>query len=320
MSRLVEIREQLQDTQAALAQLDRALAGEPLESAARSLLVTAVSLKKRRRELEQEFVGEANKRGIDVCTYRLFAEHSQPTVAAVAGTIGQFQKLISIVYATIKHGPLERLRLREDVILETAFEFGYSFAGSVGLVFTLPNERLLGDIESRLDETFDAVIKMTEADSPEALRAFAHKYGVAPLRALYAWTNEHVTGGIGAGIDWQRNQQVRLTRLAQLGELENLREMLASTGDEGREVKKYSGILLGADAQPKRFHFKPDQGNEIRGTYENAINPAQHPELFKRYIAEIERIEVIHYATEQEDVNYFLQSLTDTGIRPYDHG
>lgn len=50
--------------------------------------------------------------------------------------MGSFQKLVSVVYGAIKHGPRQRQRISEDVALETAFEFGYSFAGSLGLVFT----------------------------------------------------------------------------------------------------------------------------------------------------------------------------------------
>jgi len=317
VSRLLEIREQLQDTQAALSQLDRALAEQALDRPSLALQTTAASLKRRRRELEAAFVREANQRGMDVCTYRLFSEQLQPTVAAVAGTMGHFQKLVSVVYTAIKHGKRERQRIPEDVALETSFEFGYSFAGSVGLVFTLPNDRFIADIESRLDQSFETIIQMLDADSPEALLAFSHKYGVAPLRALFAWTDQHVGGGVGAGIDWQRNQEVRLSRVAQLRELEALRDMIGATSEENRTRQQYRGVLLGADSDPKRFHFKPDSGQEIRGSYETAINPALHPEMFKRYIADIERVETIHLATEEEDVKYFLHELTDTGQRPY---
>jgi hypothetical protein len=61
--RFLEISEQLQDTQAALAQVDRAISTQPVDQPSRSLLLTAASLKKRRRELEQEFLESANRIG-----------------------------------------------------------------------------------------------------------------------------------------------------------------------------------------------------------------------------------------------------------------
>ena len=73
---------------------------------------------------------------------------------------------------------------------------------------------------------------------------------------------------------------------------------------------------MGADSSPKRFHFKThkdDEIDEIRGTYDDAITPKNHPELFKRYKARITVIETIHYATEQQDVKYHLEELIDVG-------
>jgi hypothetical protein len=174
VSRLLDIREQIQDTQAAMSQLDRVIAAEPPERrAAPSLLISAASLRKRHNELKAEFVREASRASVDVCSYRIFANNIQPTVTTVAGAMGKFQKLVSVVYAALKHGRRERQVLSEDVVQETSFEFGYSFAGSVGLVFTLPNQRMLGEVESRLDEAFRDIIDMTRATWCSVSRAAA---------------------------------------------------------------------------------------------------------------------------------------------------
>lgn len=318
MSRLLEIRDQLNDTQGAIAQIERAIAAEDAESPSQSLLTTARTLQKRRRELEAEFVKEAKAVGRDVCTYRILTAENRPTVKAVAGTMGQFQRLVSIVYDAVKHGRKDRHRVSADAALETAFEFGYTFAGSVGIVFTLPNERLLLDLESVLDETMQTVVNMSKSREPSQFIEFARRLGVAPVRAMYSWAKEHVEGGVGAAIAWQKEREVKLSAVTEFADLQQLQAIIAATSEERSETLKVAGILLGADARPKRFHFKSDSGEEIRGSYEDAINPAQHPELFKRYAATINKTEVIHYATEEEDVKYHLVKLEDMGQRPYD--
>lgn len=60
MSKLRDIQEQLQDTEAALAELERAVAGGPLPS----LLSMAKSLEKRQRELKDEFNAAAKDESI----------------------------------------------------------------------------------------------------------------------------------------------------------------------------------------------------------------------------------------------------------------
>ena len=317
--KLLTIRDQLQDTQAALAQVERAFAAEPPTAPSQSLLTTAKSLEKRRRELEAEFIEEANDVGLDVCTYRLYAEDNRPTIDTVAGTLGSFQRLVSIVYDAKKHGRKRRQRVGTEVALETAFEFGYTFAGSVGFVFTMPNERLLLDeLSTRLDETFGAIFEMSRAAKSSQLIDFAHTLGVASIRAMYKWASEHVRGKVGAGITWQRNEQIRSSGSAQLPALMVLREVIAATSEASTKTLVVSGVLLGADVKPPTFHFKSDHDQEMRGAAsEDAIGPLKHPQLHRRYVATIERTEVVHYATDEEDVKYHLLNLVDTGVRPY---
>ena len=74
-------------------------------------------------------------------------------------------------------------------------------------------------------------------------------------------------------------------------------------------------ILVGADTKSRRFHFVVDdaddgiQGEDIRGKFFDAISDSHQAEIPKRYIAHLHKTTQISFATEDEDVSYFLERL-----------
>jgi len=306
MNRLLELRERLRDTSAAIARLERAVLEEP---GAPSLMVIAESLRKRQSVLESEYAAEADALGVDICTYRIFGDNDRQTLRALVQTLGDFQSLVSTVYDAVKSRvPKIRARMSAEVVAETEFGFGYVSPGSVSVVLTIPNQRLLG-IESELDESIAGIARMAKArDSTEVLE-FAKKFGAASIRALYTWAHDHDELGLGAEIEWRRNQIIRNQLLTQQPEFRRLHETIARTSDETITDLEIDGTLVGADIPRKTFHMRLDNGEDIRGSFEDAISEKQRAELPKRYKAIIVKREQVKYSTEEHIVSYYLTKL-----------
>ena len=306
MTTLLDLQQQLLDTDATLAQLERAVAGDPNSP---SLHAMAESLLNRRESLESAFLAEANSLGIDVCSYRLFGERDRPTILGLAKVLGDFQTLVSVVYDAIKtHVPKERARFGLDVAAATSLEFGYSFAGSLGIVLTIPNERLLIG-ESVLDEAVQTIFGMAKATQPGHILEHARQLGPAPVRALYRWAAGHAQSGLGVDIEWRRERVIRSHLLAQRPELERLYLTIEATSEETVEEQELGCDLVGADVTRRSFHIRLEDGQDIRGSFKEAISASHTVELPKRYRVKLRRTTRVKYSTEEEEVTFELLNL-----------
>jgi len=308
MNRVSEIQEKLLETNAAMAEVEKAIANDP-----KSLSLSAMmkSIEKRYQKLESDFMAAVDSLGIDVCAYRIFGEEERPTLKALSSILGDFQTLVSTVYDAIKTTiPKVRARISAEVVAETEFRFGYTFPGSVGVVLTIPNQRLLIG-ESHLDESLQVISKMAKVhDSPEVLE-YAKRLGPASVRALYRWAYDHAESGLGVDIEWRRQQVIRTRIFAQRPELQRLHQTIAMTSEERISELTVHADLVGVDVARRTFHVKLDTGEDIRGSLAKdiPISEKQTVELPKRYKAHIIKTEKIYYSTEEEVTSYNLLSL-----------
>jgi hypothetical protein len=118
-------------------------------------------------------------------------------LSGYAKALADFQTTFSLTYDALKNGPKQRASLAPEVEAATAFDFGYAYSGSVGVVLTLENERLLLG-ETLLDETMAVVFSMAKAATASDVAAFAKRLGPPPVRALFRWATEHVAANMGA--------------------------------------------------------------------------------------------------------------------------
>ncbi len=307
MNKLIEIQKQILETNGALAELEREIVKEPKSE---SLAAMAKSIEKRYIELEEAFLDEADNVGVDVCTYRLLSEEEErSTVKAVSTALIDFQNLVTTVYDAVKTAiPKTRARISKEIEVETEFRFGYTYPGSVGVVLTMPNERLLFG-ESNLDESVRLISEMARLhDSPSVLE-FAKRLGPASIRALYRWAYDHDESGSGVEIEWRRKKVIRTRLFAQRPELKRLHNTIGMTSDESVSEQTLHADLVGADIMRQTFHMKLDTGEEIRGSMSEAIGEEKTVELPKRYRVKIVKTEKIFYSTEQEIVSYYLKEL-----------
>lgn len=307
MSRLLEIQELLQDTGAAIARIEPSLAESPNRP---SLLFTLQSLRKRQGQLEAEFLDAANQIGEDVCSYRLLPDETiRLTISALAKALGDFQHLFSVTYDAIKNGPKERASIGAEVAENTAFGFGYTFAGSVGVVFTLPNERLLADFPSDLDRAVSMIFQIAKINEPNQIAPLAKEIGRPPIQAIYTWARDHAQHGLGASIEWRRNKEIRNSLLIQQPELDRLHKTIALSSEESQEEVTVRGLLEAADVRRHRFEILTEEGGAIKGSFENAISESHVVTIPKRYTATIRKTTRLIYATDTEESSYFLVGL-----------
>ena len=308
MSELAELQEKLQDTSAALARAERALADQP---GLPSVLATLKSLQKRQHDLEEDFLSQAARLQIDVCSYRLFSESGRPSVRWLATALTDFQSLFSLVYDSLKHGPKQRGRLSADAAQETEFGFAYTFPGSVGVVMTLPNDALLLG-ETKLDEAILTIAEMTKLKTSDQLSVYAKKLGLPPIRAIYRWASDLIEADLGADVEWRRRDTVRASLFLQRPELETLKQAIEHTSEKAEEEFDVVGDLVGVDVTGRSFHMKIPDREDIRGSFRDAISSQHTVEVPKRYKAKIRKTTTVYYATEEESVVHFLVRLSPT--------
>jgi hypothetical protein len=313
MSRLIEIQEQLQDASATLAQIEQAIAANPQSY---GLVINGRSVKKRFRELESEFHQLTAEAAIDVCRYRLFHDpRITPTIAAVASALNDFQGLFTTAYDAIKTGPKKKSAVRPEAVKESSLGFGYSFAGSVGVVMTLANSQIL-PYETPLDATMEAVFSLAQAQTEQEVLLSSAALGGPTIKAMRQWIAGHVNNDLGLDVQWFREQRVKGRLAMQLPELRHLASVLDEASEPVNDTLVVAGVLVGTETSSSHTcHFITDNNDEIRGPYSSNVislsNPVKMP---GRYEATFERKAKKVIATDEErDATYRLIALKPLG-------
>lgn len=308
MSNLLEIAEDIRATQAEISGFENAMSEL---SPTPSIFAALNSLKKRENVLEQRFEIASLDKHLDVCDYRLFCdttENEQPTLRGFTKTLFDFQNLFAQVYAAIKtNRPRLTTHLSAEIAQETAFGVNYTYTGSLGVVLTLPNERLLFG-NSEIDESMKTVFELVKLEDTDRIAEYAKKLGAATIRALYDWTSDQVNSGLGSQIQWKRGEDVRFETFVQFPELTKLKEIIESTSDEEVTELNLFGTLVGIDIPTRTFHLSFEAGEDIRGNYsdEIALTKFTLPKVCK---AKIIKTRTVRYSTDKETVQYLLTEL-----------
>lgn len=308
MNKLLEIAEKLQNTQAIISQTENAMREKGVTP---SVLATLNSLGKRQENLTIQFEKASLDRHLDVCDYRLFCdttEAEQPTLRGFTKTLFDFQNLFTQVYAAVKaNAPRQTTRLSAEIAQETAFGINYTYTGSLGVVLTLPNERLLFG-QSDIDESIKTVFELVKLEDTDRIAEYAKKLGAATIRALYDWTSDQVNSGLGSQIQWKRGEDVRFETFVQFPELTKLKEIIESTSDEEITELNLFGTLVGIDIPTRAFHLSFESGDDIRGNFADELAQFRF-ELPKVCKAKIIKTKTVRYSTDKETIQYLLTEL-----------
>lgn len=308
MSELLELRHKIQDTVSTITHLERSLAEDPDSL---GLRLTLESVVKRFGELESDFKDLADRKALDVCSYRLFGETDEgPSLRGFSGVLQEFQNVFSSLFDSIKNGPRSRTQRSPDIVESTKFGFGYAYAGSVGVVLTIERERMLFDV-GPLTDTITTFFNLVQAPTRDDIRRISRRLGPAPLRSIFRWADAHVSDDIGADISWIHGEET-LRLFLQRVQIQHLRDELDATSEEEHNELTLSGVLTGASVVTKRFDFKPDDSDSIRGRFTDAISITHEVRLPSvRYRARVRKTTKIIYSSDEEKTTWYLISLEE---------
>lgn len=304
---ILNLSESLQRVGAEIADAERELARYPFDFGAS---LTLESLLKYQKRLEDEFAVAANASGLEVCRYSLSGRGVE-TAANVFLAFTEFQKLLTAGYSSVKHGKRTRLRFSDDDVKATSLGFSYSLAGSITAVFTIPNDRLLfDDDQTFLDQSIGLIFEMAQASTAEAIREQCQRYGAALVHALYDWSEVHARFDLFADIAWKRTNAVRSSLRMQPPQFASLNGLIRKTGNDVSRSFEVTGTLMAASLKKKTFTFTTDQGDDVSGTFFDAISEEHVVEIPQRYRAVIAEHSSIVFSTEEEKLTHFLESLS----------
>jgi hypothetical protein len=310
VSTLLDLVELIRDTQAELARAQQTAAqhGPSL-----GLDLSTASLRHRLEELEQQFADATAIEEIDVCSYRLIpGESGRYPIAAIGRVFTHFQTLLTVLYDSIKRDePRRRAKVTPESTWETTLDFGYAYAGSLGFVFTAPNDRMLIG-ESLLDMAMNTLMELPRVESTDALSVFGKKYGSAPIRLAFQWAQAHVEAGLSVDVEWRRTNEIRLHVLMQVPQLQRFVNLVASTGETERETLTVYGELVGIDVVTRAFHIVVDSKLDIRGLLDGAFRAPDPLVIRSYYTAKIIVETQLKYATGEETTKYYLISLNSS--------
>jgi hypothetical protein len=306
MSRILDLFSEMREIEAELRRLEEAVAQHPQYE---SLTLDLLSLQKRQNQLRQEFEEVTNEQQVDVVNHLLQpGSHAKVSLRALTSTLDRFQAAISTTLDAVKNGIKQRGRLAPGIAELSSFDFGYSFDGSVGIVLTIPNDRLLFG-ESDLDRAIELFFAAAKAESREQLLEFAKAAGIPAVRRLYEWSQAHTTNNVSADIQWRRKDAIRSRVTVEPPTLERLEEIIEETSDVSTEAVTVVGKLVGLDTALKTFHLESPGSEDVKGGWAEAFVYSRNFALDEIYKAELVKRSIVYYAYEREDTHWELVRL-----------
>ena len=307
MSALLEIQKEIDIANERVADLEIALRDYPGDPSIAANLDTAVRIQKK---LQAQFMEAAAQVGVEVCRYRAFKDNSPTAAGPAMGAISSFQKLFSIVFASLKYGARQRARVTPEIVKETAMQLRFAFTGSLGVVLTVPSDADLFD-DSYLDDSLKTIFAMAKADTPKAIFSFAERLGPGAINALHQWVEDNAESGMGADIEWRRGPAVRGSVFVQRQELSKLRNAIDRTSSPREETIVVEGMLDAVGVSKRRFTIKREGFPDISGSVEpGAIDRKHTATLPRQHRARILKTTRLRVAAGTQQIKYHLLGLT----------
>jgi hypothetical protein len=306
MSKLRAVLDRLNDIEATIA---RTTSVEP----SNAVLLSLTSLEARRDDLLDELSEITKAEHVEICDYRIIPEQSSSyAIAGVTAALHQFQEIVTSVFDAMTSKPKQRAKISPEIIQKTQFDFGFAYSGSVGVVLTVPNDRLLMDEASTLDNAVAAVFDLLKIETPESVREAATKFGTSTVRKLHDWTKTHSQYGMAADIKWVRDSEVKKEVVAQPIEMDRIYRIIEQKQDKTAEPITLTGNLLGWNTKTKTFTLETADGQAISGHWaRDFLSPAISRKVPARYRANLTKETTLHYAEDKEEVHWYINRLIE---------
>jgi hypothetical protein len=311
MSRLLDVFDELRETQAELGRLEATVAAHPEYE---SLTLDLFSIQKRQESLQAEFQKLASEKHVDIVSYKIIPNSSaRVPLRAMTSTLDRFQAAVSTVYDAIKFGVKQKTKITAEVATQSGFDFAYTFSGSLGVVLTVPNERLLFG-ESELDRAVELFFSAAHAQRREQIVEFARTAGISSVRRLFEWSQAHSAYDTSADIQLRRDTEIRKELAVEVGDLSKLQEIIKETSDTEEIDVDISGSLVGLDTTLETFHIVvPGADEDIQGSWSAEFQYDPDIKLKGRYQAKLLKKSTTYYAYEKDEIKWFLKKLRPDG-------
>ncbi|MBW5437445.1 hypothetical protein FXB41_22615 [Bradyrhizobium canariense] len=312
MSGLNSLLDNLRRTYAAIGEVQEVAARMPGDI---MVLANLGSLKREATDLEALWEEECRQARVEVCRYRLMPENDERyTVAAVTKSLLDFQELFSQIYDALKNGVKKSRQLSSWMLNETAFDFGFSYPGSLGVALMVPSHAdLLG---GKFDDTVDAFLQVMHVSNEDEVKDLAKSLGPAVVKKAYDWSRVNHSSGYAVDVTWNTVQGTKKGAVVDVAALGKIVEIIGRTSDVERQNIRGPGILVGLDTLKKRFRFVEPDGLDYSGPVTEEFEIQRKWAVNQTYIAHIQVEEITEYATQEIKRTYRLVSLTPVGTQP----
>jgi len=307
MSKLRAVLDRLNDIEATIARATSAAAPS------NAVLLSLTSLEARRDDLLEELSEVTKAEHVEICDYRIIPEQSTAyAVAGVTAALHQFQEIVTTVFDAMLTKPKQRAKIAPDIVQKTQFDFGFAYSGSLGVVLTIPNDRLLMDEASTLDKAVAAVFDLLKIETPDGVREAVTHYGAPTVRKLHDWTKTHSQYGMAADIKWKRDSEVRNEVVAQPVEMDRIYRIIEQKQDTTSAPVTLEGSLLAWNTKKRTFLLETADGQSFSGHWARDFqSPSISRKVPARYRAHLSKETTIHYAEDREEIKWILNRLSD---------
>jgi hypothetical protein len=307
MSGLDSLLDRLRHAYASIAEVEQVAARVPGDE---FVLANLASLKSDAEDLESQWRTLTAIEQKEVCRYRLIpTTNIKYALTNVTRSLLDFQGLFSQIYDSIVRGPRRRIRLSDEIVDDTRFEFGFSYPGSLGVVLMVQGE--IGLLEDKYDSAIDALMQISGVDNEDSVREMSRTLGIAVVKRAFDWSKINLSAGYSVDIGWTTARGYSKGGVIDVRTFGRIVEIISRTSDVERETIRTPGVLLGIDAKAKRFRFVSYDGNgpPYAGSLSETFPLKAVWSINTSYTAEITVETVTDYATMVTRETYRLSGL-----------
>jgi hypothetical protein len=309
MSDYVSAANKVREAEAAVARIEQEISNFPEQ---RSLYTNLAARQKMAQRFRDELAATAILKQVELCDYRLFSEYGDRFfVPFVAASWLEYQNIFTQTFDALTNGPKRKAVVAESIKEETALEFAYSYAGSLGVVMLAPSERDF--FYGKFDGTIEAIYQLLDLDDTHAVRDISEHLGGAVIKRLYDWSKVNAQGKFDVDLKWQRSDGKMLGRVYRRVDAERIVAVIEDTSEEVHTPLDIGGILIGGDLASRSFHFIVPNGESYKGKLSADFSGQTDMKLGDRYRAEISQYVKTQFAKNEEVFRFELERLAPDG-------
>lgn len=308
MSDYASILERARDAFASASRLEQAMQRMPNDPA---LEMNWRSRKRLAERYQQQLFAAAKGATVDVCQYRLRPETANRyPIASVSRSLERFQELFSLTFDALDKGIAKNTsHLGEAVRRQTEFEFGYSYAGSLGIVLLVPSSRDL--ISTKFDESIAAIDQLLSIADADEVIDVSHRLGRAVINKAYSWSIENYNAEFSVDILWRKSTGDVSGQAIDRSQMARLANIIEQTSEEEATPIEARGVLVGIDVPSRWFHFVVPKGESYSGRLGDDFPTVGTIEVNRAYRAFMVEQTTTKFATGDVQRRYVLSRLAE---------